>query len=189
MAHLAVVAAALVLLLLHISYPAAGARVPKQHLAVGGGGAASLCRRTDYPALCMSAAQSLHAGPATGTAVLEMNIRAAIEKINGAEAQEASLRSSALLDAKDTMAKGNLDTCQQSYDNALADLQQAMKALKSGATHDLQTSLSAVITHVVTCDDGFADAGTNSPLSRADDDARKLASNGLALASLVNQGH
>ncbi|MQL85525.1 hypothetical protein Taro_018044 [Colocasia esculenta] len=190
MAPLAVVAAALLLLLSH----PAQARVPEQHFAVkvraaaGGKNAASLCSSTDYPDICASAAKDIR-GPVSEKALIQASIQAAIKKVQEAKASAAALGASLFRVSKDKMAKGNLRVCQEVYDTVVADLHKSLDALKSGTAQDLNIRLSAAMTDVDTCEDGYAEAGTKSPLAGPDSVTGKHASNALTLAKMLKTGH
>ncbi|MQL85522.1 hypothetical protein Taro_018043 [Colocasia esculenta] len=182
MAPLAVVAAALLLLL---SGHPAQARAPTQHFAVKVGAAAggkvdaaSLCSNTDYPDLCVSAARGIR-GSASEKALIAASIQAAIKKIQAAKARAASIVKAV---SKGNRAESEIQTCQEVYDSALADLQSSMKALQRGSITDLKELLSSAMADVDTCDEGYDEAGEKSPLAVPDGETDKLASNALALA-------
>lgn len=191
LALLAVAAAAAVLLL---ACPAEAGRA-RHHLHLprarqrhhGAGGAARLCSHTDYPALCMAAAKSVRGGVPSAAALVQATIQAAMQKTREAKARAARLGAA---HSRDRYAKGNVETCRRSYDSALADLQTSLRALRSRFLADLRINLSAVITDVGTCDDGFMESAPGrSPLAGFNGLIHKFASNGLALSEAMRGRH
>ena len=173
---LALLAAAVLLLL---AGPSVAARPPRG-LRRHSGGAARLCRRTDYPALCLSAAKSFRG--ASPAALTKATILAAIQKTHEGRALVTKL-------FRGRRPNGNVETCRQTYESALSDLQTSLNALNRNSIADLQINLSAVISDVGTCDDGYAEtaARRRSPFAGVGNDIRKLASNGLALSQMMKR--
>ncbi|XP_078427975.1 uncharacterized protein LOC144700439 [Wolffia australiana] len=158
--------------------PAAAATVRWPHRARAGGSAA-LCRRTDFPAICFAASKLAHAGGAA--ALAQASILVAMEKAREGRAMAARLSHS-------RAARGSVETCRQTYASALADLQSSLQALRRNSVADLQINLSAVISDVGTCDDGYAERGPRargSPFFAVGRQIHAHASNGLALCQLI----
>ena len=75
-----------------------------------------------------------------------------------------------------------LGDCKESYNDALDNLQSAMDALESKDIGTVNSMVSAVVTNSESCEDAFEG---DSLLSDYDDKLRKMASNVLAIASLI----
>ncbi|XP_050374706.1 pectinesterase inhibitor [Argentina anserina] len=73
--------------------------------------------------------------------------------------------------------------CKEMYSDVLDGLQTAMNAITNKDMGTINSMLSGVISDAVTCDDGFE--GQKSPLGDVDDKLRKMGSNCLAMASLI----
>lgn len=73
--------------------------------------------------------------------------------------------------------------CKDSYDDALYNFQNAMDA-GSGDLGTTNTMLSAVITDIGDCEDAFQ--GQTCPLASYSEKVTKMASNCLAIASLIH---
>ncbi|KAK1297799.1 hypothetical protein QJS10_CPB14g00083 [Acorus calamus] len=84
--------------------------------------------------------------------------------------------------------KANLSVCLDNYDDALSNLRDSMKSLRSRGSHaDLMNNLSAALTDFTTCDDAFAETpGMRSPLAHANAILGMSAKNNLALASITH---
>ncbi|CAA7408538.1 unnamed protein product [Spirodela intermedia] len=158
------------------------------HRHHGAGGAARLCSRTDYPTLCMAVGKRLGGSVPSADALVRATIQVAMQKTHEAKATAARLGAAP---SRDRYAKGNVETCRRSYDSALADLQTSLRALRSRSLADLRINLSAVITDVGTCDDGFMEsaAGRRSPFAGVNGAIHKFASNGLALSETMRGRH
>lgn len=77
-----------------------------------------------------------------------------------------------------------LGTCTDSYNDALENLGVAMGALATKDIGTVNSMVSAVVTASEDCEDSFQFEG-ESPMFDYDDKLRKLASNCLAIASLI----
>lgn len=86
-----------------------------------------------------------------------------------------------------TIASTCLQQCQETYNDALDNLQNAVSAIAARDKGTLNSMLSAVITDYETCEDGFAELPiSSSPMAVADELLSKLASNCLAIATLIH---
>lgn len=139
------------------------------------GNVAGLCKRTDYPALCKSVLKTQRRGGVA--AATQSAIRATIYQTVQAKALATKLSRSG--------GKRIFQVCYEVYDDALSNLVTSMKNLKAKSRADLNINLSAALSDFVTCDDSFAEAGVTSPLARVNRRLNQLASNCLALASLL----
>ncbi|CAB4274906.1 unnamed protein product [Prunus armeniaca] len=141
-----------------------------------------ICKNTDYPDICVSSvAPFLPLVPKLDpVAVLEMTIKAATTHA------KLSLAAASKLVLMNNIARGTaaaLSDCKDMYGDALDGLQSAMDAIQSRDIGTINSMLSGVVTDAVTCGDGFE--GENSPLGDYDDKLHKMASNCLAIASLI----
>lgn len=134
--------------------------------------------------MCASSIQPLPhppglVGPA---ALLKMQLQAC-----RAQAEKARAHIAALVSLPGTKARdaSSLQDCDDNYDDVIDNLDEAADALSSRDKGTLKTMLSALVTDFSTCDDGFAEMAKVSPLAVIDVMLTKLASNCLAIASLV----
>ncbi|KAG6518976.1 hypothetical protein ZIOFF_022463 [Zingiber officinale] len=79
----------------------------------------------------------------------------------------------------------NLQVCSGSYDDALDNLNGARIAVKAQDKGTMNSMLSALVTDFSTCEDSFSEMNARSPQAAADKLLTKMASNCLALASLL----
>ena len=116
-------------------------------------------------------------------ALLELEIKAC-----AAKAQIAYEVSSKISSDPKTgkMMAAILQTCTDNYDDAVDNLDSAIKALRERDIPTLNGMLSAALTDFTTCEDGFVETpGVNSPMVDYDSVLTKLASNCLALVELL----
>ncbi|EXB71065.1 Pectinesterase inhibitor [Morus notabilis] len=143
-----------------------------------------LCFQTDYPSLCLSSLSPFLAGKSFSiTSALAAAIKAASQHAKQAAATAAKLAASREANEDDKEAIG---TCKDSYEDALDNLQQAAEAVPSQDIGTVNSMLSAVVTDSENCGDATEGTEAGTKLSKYDDKLRKLASNGLAIASLIN---
>jgi|UniRef100_A0A2N9IQB4 pectinesterase inhibitor-like protein len=141
-----------------------------------------ICETTDNPDLCVSSIAPFLSGKTDPISVLEMAINAATQHAKNAMAMASKL--SAVPKATTDSANAPLfEDCKEMYSDALDNLQSAMDAIPSRDIGTINSMLSAALTDFVTCEDGFS--GETSPLSPYDDKGTKMASNCLAIASLI----
>jgi pectinesterase inhibitor-like protein len=147
----------------------------------------SLCLKTDYPDLCMSAIAKqpqpqLPGGKRLdGAGVLRLAMGAVRTK-----AAEAKAAAGALANDPKTqqLARGPLHDCVESFDDIAYSLDQADKALAGGDRDTTSTMLDTVRTDVDTCDQGFEEREELTPLmAKQDAELAKLSSNCLAIAT------
>ncbi|CAA7017090.1 unnamed protein product [Microthlaspi erraticum] len=132
----------------------------------------TICGKTDFPLLCESSISPLLTAqliPDT-TSVLVLAIQASMN------ATKAAIATVQKLDAAD---------CQELYDDAVANLEDAVNALKARDIATVNTNLSAAMTDFGTCNDGFEESGEPNPLADVADNLTKMVSNCLAISTLI----
>ncbi|KAF3772476.1 putative invertase inhibitor [Nymphaea thermarum] len=137
-----------------------------------------LCRSTDYPDVCVSAVSSSLLGPLSPATAIISTIRAIDLKAKAARGVSLQLAAR----ATDKMTRENLKNCAEIYSDVSFNLAKSLANVRSRDRNVLNVNLSAVIDDFETCNDGFVENGTRSPLAAQNDAMRKMASNGLALA-------
>ncbi|KAK1279422.1 hypothetical protein QJS04_geneDACA002775 [Acorus gramineus] len=159
----------------------------RHHRTVGTSTVFSLCRRTDYPSLCTSSAgpQLRRARSVAPTVLTASHIRATMVRTVLARSLATKLVRSR---NGSKIYKANINVCLDNYDDALSNLRDSMKSLRSRGSHaDLMNNLSAALTDFTTCDDAFAETpGMRSPLAHANAILGMSAKNNLALASITH---
>ncbi|KAK9282033.1 hypothetical protein L1049_004945 [Liquidambar formosana] len=143
-----------------------------------------VCRATDHPSLCFSTITPYLGGKTNPASILKMEIKACANQTKAALAMATKIAN----DPSTTSITAEcLETCQENYSDAIDNLKSAVDAI---ATHDVGTMnsmLSAALTDFTTCEDGFAEMpGVKSPMAKFDDTLTKLASNCLAIVSLIH---
>ncbi|XP_077252688.1 pectinesterase inhibitor 6-like [Tasmannia lanceolata] len=146
-----------------------------------------ICRHARHLGLCMAVAHPMKwaggrvHGPIGPEAICKSSIHATIQKVVQARALATKLTQS---HAQNTMSAANLNVCREVYTDALGNLMVSIKNMDNRASADLNINLSAVISDVSTCEDGFMETpGVGSPLTKINSVITKLASNNLDLAS------
>ncbi|KAL4643117.1 hypothetical protein ACB092_02G070500 [Castanea dentata] len=141
-----------------------------------------ICDSTDNPALCLSTLAPFLSGKTDPISVLEMAIKACTQHVKDAIATASVLTNV----HKASTDSGNIPffkDCTEMYNDALDNLQSAMDAIPARDIGTINTMLSAALSDFVTCEDEFS--GETSELSPYDDKGTKMASNCLAIASLI----
>ncbi|AEE74435.1 Plant invertase/pectin methylesterase inhibitor superfamily protein [Arabidopsis thaliana] len=132
----------------------------------------TICGKTDNPPLCESSVSPLltpQLKPNTSS-VLILAIQASIT------ATKAAMAIVEKVDASD---------CQELYDDAVVNLEDAVNAVKSSDIATVNTNLSAAMTDYSTCNDGFEESGEPNPLAYVADKLTKMVSNCLAISTLI----
>ncbi|CAL9219889.1 unnamed protein product [Arabidopsis halleri] len=132
----------------------------------------TICGKTDNPPLCESSVSPLltpQLKPDTSS-VLILAIQASINATKAAMA---------------TVEKVGASDCQELYDDAVVNLEDAVNAVKSRDIATVNTNLSAAMTDYSTCNDGFEEAGEPNPLADVADKLTKMVSNCLAISTLI----
>ncbi|XP_074588865.1 uncharacterized protein LOC141844770 [Curcuma longa] len=147
---------------------------------------AVLCKKTDYPDLCLSSAQQFlsasDGGQVDAVAFLKVQMAACRTRAEAAKGEVA-----ALLKQPGTTPRvaSTLQVCADSYDDAFDNLDAAEKAVAARDKGTINSMLSALVDDFATCEDGFTEMEAASPLSGVDDVLSKLGSNCLAIADLI----
>jgi len=81
--------------------------------------------------------------------------------------------------------KVDASDCQELYDDAVVNLEDAVNAVKSSDIATVNTNLSAAMTDYSTCNDGFEESGEPNPLAYVADKLTKMVSNCLAISTLI----
>ncbi|KAF6157422.1 hypothetical protein GIB67_004360 [Kingdonia uniflora] len=121
----------------------------------------AVCSNTDHPELCNAV---LKPGTTDLAVATLYTIDATISSIKHAKSFAQKL--SMTIDAR---GKGILSDCHELYDDAISNLETSTQNLKDKAKADLRTNLSAALTDIDTCDQGFVDDERESPLKKSPD--------------------
>ncbi|KAJ0244388.1 Plant invertase/pectin methylesterase inhibitor superfamily protein [Hirschfeldia incana] len=132
----------------------------------------TICGKTDNPALCESSIGPLltAAVKPDASSVLVLAIQASI---NATKA------------AKPAVDKTGAPDCQELYDDAVSNLEDAINAVNESDIATVNSNLSAAMTDYGTCNDGFEESGEPNPLVDVADKLTKMVSNCLAISSLI----
>lgn len=136
-----------------------------------------ICEATDYPLVCLASTAPFLTGKVDVISVLEVAVKAC-----SLHAKKALSIASKVVKTEPGISAAVSD-CMDMYNDVLDNIESAVDALSARDTGTFNSMLSAVLTDFGTCEDGFA--GEKSPLSEIDDKGTKLASNCLAIASLI----
>ncbi|KAF5452263.1 hypothetical protein F2P56_027282 [Juglans regia] len=136
-----------------------------------------ICEATDYPLVCLASTAPFLTGKVDVISVLEVAVKAC-----SLHAKIALNIASKALKTEPSIS-ASVSDCMDMYNDVLDNIESAVDALSTRDTGTFNAMLSAVLTDYGTCEDGFA--GERSPLSEVDDKGTKLASNCLAIASLI----
>ncbi|KAG5251913.1 hypothetical protein OIU78_011304 [Salix suchowensis] len=154
---------------------------PTLPLLSGNAALTKICDVTDYPAECLATVAPLLAGEINPISVLKIGIHALQKSFEVATAVATKL-----IDDLSTSAvvKDALDTCVESFDSGVADLNDALEAISGHDIGRLSTLLSATITYSDTCEEAFSEQPhLESPLKEMDQHLDKLASINLAISA------
>lgn len=75
--------------------------------------------------------------------------------------------------------------CQELYDDAVSNLEDAINAVNESDIATVNSNLSAAMTDYGTCNDGFEESGEPNPLADVADKLHKMVSNCLAISTLI----
>ncbi|KAG8370516.1 hypothetical protein BUALT_Bualt14G0125000 [Buddleja alternifolia] len=139
-----------------------------------------ICGFTDYPSLCLATVIPHLEGKNDVPSVLEVSINVA-----------AKVAEHGLSLAKELFEKPGktpelapiLDDCKESYIAAVDSFENTKKAFPKRDIGTMNSMLSAVITDVGDCEDGFSGVGTVSPLAKIADKLTNMTSNCLAIVA------
>ncbi|XP_062104375.1 pectinesterase inhibitor 4 [Humulus lupulus] len=139
-----------------------------------------LCDNTDYPSLCVASLTPFVDGKVEPISLLGLAIKATKLHVKNALAMASKLAAAPGASEGDVMS---LESCKEIYDDAMYNLESANEAVGSRDIGTVNSMMSAVVTDSENCEDSF---DGESPLFKYDDKLRKMASNCLAIASLIN---
>ncbi|XP_058083358.1 cell wall integrity and stress response component 1-like [Magnolia sinica] len=144
-----------------------------------------VCSKTDYADLCVTSVSSFQPGPGpiNAAVVLQLAIKASMRHAQAALNEAKRHAANPNLPA---FTAENMKVCQENYSSALENLQNAAKAATANDKGTVNSMLSAAMTDFTTCADGFMEMPGASPLSAFDMKLTNLASNCLAIATLMN---
>ncbi|XP_042415336.1 pectinesterase inhibitor-like [Zingiber officinale] len=146
---------------------------------------ADLCRRTDFPDLCLDAAKAYgHAypSPPDATALLSMHLDMAADQTRKVKAEAEELLSKG---GGSPREKGAIDVCNTLFGDAIDDMDTVRKAVKGRDAGTANSFLSAIMTSYSTCDDAFSEIPLHNPFSMQDDSLSEIISNALALLPIA----
>ncbi|CAK9138906.1 unnamed protein product [Ilex paraguariensis] len=136
---------------------------------------------TDFPDLFVSTVVPLLKGKSDITSVLEVAMKVSTDLTNSAL---LAAKKAAEMPGTPPEMISILGDCSDSYDTAVYNFQHAMDALAAHDIGTMNTMLTAVLTDVGDCEDGFT--GMSSPLSAYAEKVTKMTSNCLAIISLIH---
>ncbi|XP_027338282.1 uncharacterized protein LOC113852243 [Abrus precatorius] len=138
-----------------------------------------ICSHTDYPDVCLSTITPFLNDHFDVMNVLEASIKACGHQIRFTISKvKKYFGSSPELDSL-------LTDCRNQYSDAMENLQRAMDAIPSRDLGTVTVMLSAVMADVSTCESGFEDLKSTSPVANSEGLVTITASNCLAIASLI----
>lgn len=144
-----------------------------------------ICDNTDHPTLCIATVVPfLNGDQASLDSVLKVSVQAGSEY-----AKEALAVVERLAKSRDTSPdiKATLKDCKNSYDTAVENFAKTMDAFAMSDVGTMRSVLSATITFVGDCEDGFVQMQTKSPVSRYAERLTDMTSNCLAIvAQMMN---
>ncbi|KAJ7977674.1 pectinesterase inhibitor-like [Quillaja saponaria] len=144
-----------------------------------------ICGVTEDPALCANSILPHLKGLVEPANVLKTEIEACVEEAKKAMAIIEKMGSEQSLSAPMSSA---IDSCKETYTDLFDSLKSAKEAIFAHDIGTLTVMLSAVISDITTCDDGFVEMELPSPLEKLEvrTKVEKLAGNCLDMAKLVN---
>ncbi|CAN8239209.1 unnamed protein product [Cochlearia groenlandica] len=141
---------------------------------VKNGGGRDPCSVSDFKVLCRSVVK----GEKNVNAATEVSIRELMKRTRKAKEVAASGRKNG----------GGLKTCYSNYDNALDNLQKALKNIKENDGFSLNINLSASLTNFETCNDAMGSAkSSKNVFAKSVKTLHEVADNCLSLSTLVKQ--
>ncbi|KAK9090368.1 hypothetical protein Sjap_023545 [Stephania japonica] len=145
--------------------------------------AGQLCANTNHLALCKAVVKN---EPGTAKDATISMIQATIVQAELAKQKiEKLIKDSS---SKGGMAKMNLQTCKEVYDDAISNLWTSIDNAKTNSVPDMTINLSAAMSDFSACEDGYMESpGTTFPISHSNSVLSKLTSASLALASEVKE--
>lgn len=141
-----------------------------------------VCDATDHPSECMASIAPFHSGESDPISILKMEMQALREGFKKATVKATQLNEDPAIS---NQVKECLDTCLETYDTGLFDLDDALEAIAAHDTPKLRAVLSVTISDIQTCEEAFIekDNEEESPMKALDEELKKLATNNLAIAT------
>ncbi|KAG8372878.1 hypothetical protein BUALT_Bualt12G0112900 [Buddleja alternifolia] len=141
-----------------------------------------ICDSTDFPDLCLKTVIPLLREKSNLESVLEITI-----KVGDELAKRALSLAKKLAHKPGTPPRLSsiLKDCKDSYDMAVENYTKTINALSMKDIGTMETMLSAVITDLGDCQDGFEEEEGDSPFANFADKLTNITSNCLALVSLM----
>ncbi|KAL6990067.1 hypothetical protein U1Q18_015816 [Sarracenia purpurea var. burkii] len=140
-----------------------------------------ICRTTDYPTVCISAITPYLNGKTDLVSVAGFAMQAANRYTKSAVSAAGKIITSS---ATPPQLKSAASDCKDFYGDALYNFDSAMNALRRLDVGTMNSMLSAAMTDVSDCDDELL--GMQSPLLDFNSKLTKMASNCLAIVSLIH---
>lgn len=143
-----------------------------------------ICGFTDHPAECIAAISPFLTGKTDPISVLKLGMQALHQIFEEAIAVATKLNKDP---SSSAVVKDSLDTCLDSFDSGMSDLEDALLAISSHDIGRLSTLLSATITYPDTCEEAFSEQpGLDSPLKEMDRKLTTMASINLAISASLH---
>ncbi|KAJ6680060.1 PECTINESTERASE [Salix purpurea] len=143
-----------------------------------------ICGFTDHPAECIAAISPFLTGKTDPISVLKLGMQALHQIFEEAIAVATKLNKDP---SSSAVVKDSLDTCLDSFDSGMSDLEDALLAISSHDIGRLSTLLSATITYPDTCEDAFSEQpGLVSPLKEMNRKLTTMASINLAISASLH---
>ncbi|XVF66117.1 hypothetical protein PTKIN_Ptkin10aG0008900 [Pterospermum kingtungense] len=112
----------------------------------------ALCAKSDDANLCLTTIAPVYNGKTDLLSVIQMMIKAATDQVKQAMATAKKMANDPRTDAK---TRSGYKDCEEMYDDALDNFQEALDAIPIPEIGTVNIMLSAAITDISTCDDGF----------------------------------
>ncbi|KAF5726371.1 hypothetical protein HS088_TW22G00048 [Tripterygium wilfordii] len=171
----------------HVSslVPHVSGLLPSLSVTVGAG-VQKICDSTSYPVECVDSLLPHISGEASLDVIsaVKFQMEAFSKAIEQAIANATNLKDP----STEKMIANTIDACIESYTDSQDCLKKALEAIAAHDIGTLNSELSAALTGIVTCDDGFEELqvpGLKSPVAEIDQKLQKLASNCLAIGKLL----
>ncbi|ONM04390.1 putative pectinesterase/pectinesterase inhibitor 45 [Zea mays] len=143
-----------------------------------------MCAQTDYRDACEKSLSKAAANASASSP--EDIVRAAVAVIG--DALGNAFNRSEVIKSDDPRVKGAVADCREIYHNAKDDLARTLHGIDAGGMagvtkrgYQLRILLSAVITHMETCIDGFPDGHLKKQMTGTMESGKELTSNALAI--------
>ncbi|KAK7329555.1 hypothetical protein VNO77_23725 [Canavalia gladiata] len=142
-------------------------------------GVKRICSYTDYPEICLSTISPFLGQNFDPMDVLEASLKACSYQLKltlGKVKRHAAISPE---------LASTLTDCRDQYANAMENLQRATAAIPSRDLGTVTVMLTAVMADVSTCESGFEDLKSTSPMANSEGLVTITASNSLSIVSLI----